>query len=112
MCSCLFCVFYKLLLFHHLEHCQAGDCSQVIPSKCGSQHAAPWLYVRAYEYATDRETVAHALCHGDQVGTNSCMLMCEELSRAPVSRLNFVKYEQRTCGATFIFKHLEKMIRW
>ena len=84
-------VFHQVLLLHHIQNGNGGSAGQVGAAKGGAQHAVGWLDVGCDEHACHRESVAHSLCGGDDVGLYAEVLVGKEPARAAVARLHLVK---------------------
>ena len=68
----------------------------MVASECGSEHTFFSLDGGSDEYGSHRETVGDTFGTGNDVGANSCILMCEEAPCAAITRLDFIKNQEHT----------------
>src|SRR5665648_1227089 len=80
---------------HDIKDCNSGSTGKVISTKSGSQHAEPWFKFRTDQYSTNRESISHSFGYRNNIRFYISILMCEKHSAPSVSRLNFVKNQNR-----------------
>ena len=90
----------QMFRFHDVEHGQSCSASQVVAAEGRTQLSKDGLEVWSNEHSAHRKPISYALGHGNEVGTNTQMLMGKELAAASVTTLNLVAHKHGAIALT------------
>ena len=101
-------ILQQVLVLNNVEHRLCCCAGKVVAAECCTQLSEDGGELGADEHRSHREAVGDALCHGDEVGADTCPLVSKEFSAAAVSALNLVEHKDGACCGTLLLQLLQE----
>ena len=102
-------VFNEVFFLDDIKHSQGCRAGQMVATEGGAELTEDGFKLGGDEHRAHRKTVADAFGAGDDVGTDTCVLMGEEFAATPIATLYLVADEHCSVLAAGFAKPLHEL---